>query len=193
MRKLIFFIVGFLFYSLQVFAQTSITGVVTDNTGEAIPGANIRVKGVATSGTITDLNGKYLLKVPKDAKTGRRASIYNGLGWAAAANTGNPDGAWTLIEYLGSKKAQQKQSDLGFAISAYKGTVKNWVSAYPSFNLQAYLDMMDDIVMRPYSKTTVAWENMSIEKLVPVWMDKTPAAKAAKEIAVEMNNILKDE
>ncbi len=51
--------------------------------------------------------------LPKDKTTGRRASIYNGLGWAASANTSMPEEAWKLIEYMGSKEAQQKQSDLG--------------------------------------------------------------------------------
>jgi multiple sugar transport system substrate-binding protein len=51
---------------------------------------------------------------------GTRVSIYNGLGWAAAGNTKNPDAAWSLIEYLGSKEAQLKQAQLGVTMSAYK-------------------------------------------------------------------------
>ena len=38
-----------------------------------------------------------------------RWSCYNGLGWAAAANTANPDAAASLIEYLCSKDAQPWQ------------------------------------------------------------------------------------
>lgn len=131
--------------------------------------------------------------LPKDVTSGRRASIYNGLGWAAAANTKNPDAAWALIEYFGSKEAQQKQSDLGIVISAYEGTVANWTAAYPDFNVQAYLDMMSDLVIRPYSKSTVRWENMATEKLVQVWTGEKTAEAACTEIAAEMNALLKDE
>ncbi|QHQ61732.1 extracellular solute-binding protein [Anaerocolumna sedimenticola] len=131
--------------------------------------------------------------LPKDAATGRRASIYNGLGWAAAANTDKPDQAWSLIEYMGSQEAQQKQSDLGIVISAYEGTVSNWTKAYPDFNTQAYLDMMGDLVIRPYSKTTVTWENMISEKLVDAWTGKKSVEDVCKDITTEMNATLAEE
>ncbi len=131
--------------------------------------------------------------LPKDASTGRRVSIYNGLGWAAAANTKNPDAAWQLIEYLGSKEAQQKQSDLGIVISAYEGTTDNWIKAYPGFNLQAYLDMMKDLQIRPYSKSTVVWENMISEKLIKAWTGEQDAKTVCADIAKEMNALLAEE
>ena len=51
---------------------------------------------------------------------GTRATIFNGLGNAIAANTKNPDAAWKWVEYLSSKEAQEMQASLGVAISAYK-------------------------------------------------------------------------
>lgn len=47
-------------------AAKSITGVVSDATGEPIIGANVVVKGT-TLGTITDLDGKFELEVPEKA------------------------------------------------------------------------------------------------------------------------------
>jgi TonB-linked SusC/RagA family outer membrane protein len=49
-------------------ADTSITisGRITDDTGESLPGATIRVKGGVT-GTVTDGSGKYSIKVPSEA------------------------------------------------------------------------------------------------------------------------------
>ncbi|MGI6074532.1 MAG: TonB-dependent receptor [Fermentimonas sp.] len=45
----------------------TITGIVTDSkTGEPIVGANVIQKGT-TNGTISDLNGKYSLRIPSDA------------------------------------------------------------------------------------------------------------------------------
>ena len=46
--------------------EKSITGVVTDNNGEAIIGANIVVKGT-TNGTITDIDGRFTLNAPQGA------------------------------------------------------------------------------------------------------------------------------
>lgn len=131
--------------------------------------------------------------LPKDAETGRRVSIYNGLGWAASANTGMPEEAWKLIEYMGSKEAQQKQSDLGIVISAYEGTTENWVKAYPDFNLKAYLDMMETLVIRPYSKTTVTWNNMTNEKLIDAWTGARSVEEVCKDIDQEMNAMLAQE
>lgn len=47
-------------------SDIKITGIVTDESGEAVIGANIQVKGTA-HGTITDYDGKFVLSVPKDA------------------------------------------------------------------------------------------------------------------------------
>ncbi len=61
------FLLAAMFFGLQVFAQNVITGTVTDQEGEPIPGANVMVKGVAGTGTITNIDGKYTLKVPAEA------------------------------------------------------------------------------------------------------------------------------
>lgn len=44
--------------------KIDLSGVVVDKSGETIPGASVLVEGT-TTGTITDLNGKFNLKVPK--------------------------------------------------------------------------------------------------------------------------------
>lgn len=53
--------------SLSAFAQNiQVTGKVTDNTGEAIIGANVTQKGT-TIGTATDIDGLFSLNVPGNA------------------------------------------------------------------------------------------------------------------------------
>ena len=131
--------------------------------------------------------------LPKDAQTGNRVSLYNGLGWAAAANTSNPDAAWQLIEYLGSKDAQQKQSDLGVTMSAYEGTSDNWTNLNKNFNLQAYLDMKENLVIRPHSNNTLAWENYTCETLIDVWRGNTSVEDATKTITNRVNELLSEE
>lgn len=174
--------------------------VIAENTEEALFEAGKVAMVTMGSWMLPELcNNEYVKEncdiamLPKDAETGKRISIYNGLGWAASANTSMPDEAWKLIEYMGSKDAQQKQSDLGIVISAYEGTTDNWIKAYPDFNLQAYLDMMGDLVIRPYSKSTVAWNNMTGEKLIDAWTGAKSVDDVCKDITQEMNAMLAQE
>lgn len=50
-----------LLFAVVSMAQNKITvsGVVTDKTGETVIGASVRVKGQENMGTITDIDGKY--------------------------------------------------------------------------------------------------------------------------------------
>ncbi len=49
-------------------AQRAVSGTVSDDQGEALVGATVRVKGTNT-GTTTDVNGKYTIQVPVGANT----------------------------------------------------------------------------------------------------------------------------
>lgn len=133
-----------------------------------------------------------VVELPKSAVTGRRSSIYNGLGWAAAANTEHPEEAWKLIEYFGSEEGQMKQAELGITMSAYKGTSDAWANS-ADFNLQAYLNMMDDMIIRPYSKSTVIWENQDNEILKKVYTGEITMEEACLEMAEQMNECLAEE
>jgi TonB-linked SusC/RagA family outer membrane protein len=52
----------------MAFAQKTITGKVTDDSGSVIPGATVIVKGT-TTGTVTDIDGNFNLNVPANAQT----------------------------------------------------------------------------------------------------------------------------
>lgn len=69
-KRLMVMLLLFTVASLQAFAQTKdISGVVTDDMGEAAIGATVKVKGTDI-GTLTDVDGKYTLTgVPQDAQT----------------------------------------------------------------------------------------------------------------------------
>ena len=60
-------IAGLFLFAGIGYAQTSISGTVTDETGEVLIGASVFVEGNATVGTVTDLDGKYTLSVPAEA------------------------------------------------------------------------------------------------------------------------------
>lgn len=65
MKKYLAIFLLMLIVPLTMLAQQkiSVSGIVTDTQGEAMIGVNISVKDVAGLGTITDLNGKYTIKV----------------------------------------------------------------------------------------------------------------------------------
>jgi len=69
MKKTLLLWVFGLLLTAQVFAQNrSLSGTVKDDKGEALIGVNVTGKGT-TIGTVTDIDGKYTLELPKDVTT----------------------------------------------------------------------------------------------------------------------------
>ncbi|MEM9917066.1 MAG: SusC/RagA family TonB-linked outer membrane protein [Bacteroidota bacterium] len=66
MKKLSLVLMMFLFALGTALAQRTISGTITDDAGEPLIGANLLVKGT-TTGTVTDIDGKYSLSIPDDA------------------------------------------------------------------------------------------------------------------------------
>ena len=63
-KRLITILLVLLTIGVQVFAQSAVSGKVTDKTGEPLVGAGVLVKGT-TSGTTTDLDGKFSLQAKR--------------------------------------------------------------------------------------------------------------------------------
>ena len=68
MKKLSLVLTMVLFCLGISMAQRTVTGTVTDDSGEALIGASVLVKGSAT-GTVTDIDGSYSLDVPGGEQT----------------------------------------------------------------------------------------------------------------------------
>ena len=67
-KKILFFLLIALLHSAMSFAQErTVTGVVVDDKDEPIIGTNVKAKG-ANKGTITDLDGKFILSLPKSVR-----------------------------------------------------------------------------------------------------------------------------
>lgn len=65
-RKIPYLFLCILLSCVTVYAQNRITvkGVVVDSKGETIIGANVTLKGNGSIGTITDIDGKFVISVP---------------------------------------------------------------------------------------------------------------------------------
>lgn len=131
--------------------------------------------------------------LPKDPETGRRVSIYNGLGWAANANTKNPEAAWALIEWFGTKEMQLKQAQLGVTMAAYEGVSEEWKHNTDLFDLQPFLDMRDDVVFRPYTRATMVWENMITTDLRAAWSGEMTMEDSCAKLTQDMNKAISEE
>ncbi len=62
MKKFFFLMMACLFVMAHAVAQRTVSGKVTDDTGEGLPGVNVLVKGTAT-GTQTDIDGNFRLSI----------------------------------------------------------------------------------------------------------------------------------
>ncbi|MAD30502.1 MAG: TonB-dependent receptor [Flavobacteriaceae bacterium] len=60
-----FFVVLFLVFSSFIFAQSEVSGIISDSEGNPIPGATIIVDGT-TNGTTSDFDGNYTISVSSD-------------------------------------------------------------------------------------------------------------------------------
>ncbi len=68
MKKISLVLTLVLFSVATMLAQRNVTGLVSDESGEALIGASVLVTGTST-GTVTDIDGKYSLSVPADGKS----------------------------------------------------------------------------------------------------------------------------
>jgi len=59
---------GFLLFANILFAQKTVTGIVTDDNGQPVVGATVDAKG-SSAATQTNSEGKFSITVPNGAKT----------------------------------------------------------------------------------------------------------------------------
>jgi TonB-linked SusC/RagA family outer membrane protein len=143
MRKIFLFLSVLLMFSSVLKAQTrTITGVVTGDKGETLPGVTIKVKG-STAGTQTDIDGKYSLKVTslQNVTIGVTYIGYNYQEKTLKVGEMNADFKLTvstsdLSEVVVTGYGEQKKSTLTGAISVVD--LKK-VEDIPNLNLTALL------------------------------------------------------
>lgn len=127
------------------------------------------------------------------SKDGNRTGVFNGLGNAIGSNTEHPEEAWKFVNYLSSEEAQRKQSELGVAISTYEGSEEVWVESDDQFDLQPYIDMLEQRVIRPHTNATAVWEAKSYEILRTGYTGDKETADVAQETAEMMNQFISQE
>ena len=104
-----------------VSSTKNISGVVKDETGEPVIGANVVVKGT-TNGTVTDMNGRYSLEVPEGGVLQISYIGYNplelmvGCGVVFIVSLREDSDAWVVVVVFGYGTV--KKSDLTGAVGS---------------------------------------------------------------------------
>jgi multiple sugar transport system substrate-binding protein len=146
---------------------------------------------------VTDMkNTEYVRKncdVTVLPKGKQRATIYNGLGNAGAANTKNPEAVWKFLSFLATKEANLIQAQHGSAIPAFKGTQQPWIEFNKDFNLKIYVDQLEYGVIYPNSKTRPKWQEAENDILKKVWTKELSAEEGGKQLAQKMDEYLAEE
>ena len=78
-------------------------------------------------------------------------------------------------------------------MSAYEGVSDTWINSHPEFNMQVYLDMMENSQPYPSSKNTQVWFQMEQDKMVDAFSGVKSMEEVCLDIAEEMNGFLAEE
>lgn len=140
-------------------------------------------------------NAEFAKKVgvtylPKGKK---QATIYNGLGYSASANTKNPEVVKKFIAFLASKKANLLQAENVAAIPAYEGTQQPWIDHNKNMDLKILVDQLKFGVIYPISKHGGKWRTWENEIFAPVFSGATTVKAATDDYANRMNKMLAEE
>ncbi|HVE60223.1 MAG TPA: carboxypeptidase-like regulatory domain-containing protein [Chitinophagaceae bacterium] len=75
MRKLALLSIIAMLITMQLWAQRTVTGRVTDNQGNGLPNVSVQVKGTS-AGTVTGSDGSYSVNVPETARVLIYSAVY---------------------------------------------------------------------------------------------------------------------
>ncbi|MBR5661296.1 MAG: TonB-dependent receptor [Bacteroidales bacterium] len=157
-KRFITTLLALLLIGAQAFAQTSVSGKVTDSSGEPLVGVNVLVKGT-TTGTMTDYNGNWNLNNIRQGAV----LVFSSIGYASEEVTVGSQGTINVqlkddsafldeVVVVGYGTARKK--DVSGAIASVNyGNDKN-ISALPNPNALAALS--SKVAGLSYAPTTSA-------------------------------------
>lgn len=124
MKRILFLVVAICLPGILFAQSKTVSGKVTDTTGEAIIGVSVAVKGTAI-GTVTNLDGEYSINVPESSST--LVFSYIGMITQEIVPTSNvldvmlQESAQDLDEVVVIGYGVQKRSDLTGSVSSVNG------------------------------------------------------------------------
>jgi len=140
MKKLMPYLLPILFIPVQLFAQKTITGNITDQNNQPLPGVNIVVQGTM-QGTISDLNGNYsIIAGDNDSLVFSMVGMISEtilVGEQTNINISLHEEVTELGEIVVIGYGTVRKSDLTGSVSSVKGEdISKFIAANPEQGLQ---------------------------------------------------------
>ncbi len=126
------------------------------------------------------IKDKFDLAVLPQGK--KRASIYNGLGYAGAYNTANPDVVKDFIAFCGTEQANILQAQNKAAIPAYEGTEHYFTDLFTKINIACYPQMLPYGVQFPFSPNKSLWEGTETETMTSIYSGEVSVADGCNQL-----------
>ena len=125
-KRAFLFLASLLIFTWAIGQEKNITGQIIDKTGSTLPGVNVVVKGT-TTGTVTDIDGKFNIKVPNESATLQFSFIgYETQEIVVGAQTSIPvtlnEAVSELNEVVVIGYGVQKKSDLTGSVASVSGS-----------------------------------------------------------------------
>ncbi len=124
----------------------------------------------------------------------RRANLAAGAGYVIAADTDQPEAAWTFLKFLASPKVQAIFAESGLAVPARRSVARSdvFLKQRPLHNAEAFLDEAE--IGEPNFAFPGASEIMTLmnEALIPVWRGEQDAASAIESVLPQIKQIVAD-
>ena len=120
-------------------------------------------------------------------------SVVHGLANVANAKSKNLEAAKAFAACASSEEAANIMAETGTVIPAFNGTQQAWVDALPQYNLQIFIDALENAVPYPISKNTTAWTTLETEILAQVWAGAITPQDGLQQLATEMQDALDQE
>ncbi|WP_338702679.1 sugar ABC transporter substrate-binding protein [Streptomyces sp. Q6] len=122
-----------------------------------------------------------------------RATVIHGLANVISAKSRKKQAAWKFVDFMARHEAAEIQAKGGVTISSYAGTQDAWLKSMPEFDLQVFIDMLDDAAPYPSSRNTAVWEDLEYLLLGAPFSGKGGVERAARTLAEQMDRALDEE
>ncbi len=119
----------------------------------------------------------------------QRASIYNGLGYAGAYNTKNPEIVKDFLAFCGSEEANIIQAKHKAAIPAYAGTEHYFVENFENLNIGCYPEMIAYGVQFPFGPNKSLWEGIEVEEMTMAFSGEKTVEQACNDLHAQIMEI----
>jgi multiple sugar transport system substrate-binding protein len=133
------------------------------------------------------IKDKFDLAVLPQGK--KRASIYNGLGYAGAYNTKYPEQVKSFLAFCGTEEANILQAKNKAAIPAYAGTEHYFTDNFTNLNIACYTEMISYGVQYPFSPNKSLWEGTETELMTAVYTGEMTVADACNQLHATITEI----